>query len=124
MKDTVSLENWISDFAKTMALGLIKIMDEQGAEHGVEVAHSAATQFTGAFIAALTCRALGNNRIVPGTSKEQYEKVSLQLAAHKTRVQEAVAAGFAGAMSEFVGRPVEYYCLIQPVPEPVTQAIN
>lgn len=50
-----------------------------------------------------------------------YEYTSANYNALKVSVQDAVAAGFQGAMQTFSNKQVEYYCLVKTFGEPVNK---
>lgn len=118
----ISIDDWISAYSKTMALELIGLIDGQRKEKGDLVGKALTLQFLAAFTAASVVRSLGNQR--EGTSAEQFEAASKGFLEHKVSVQDAVAAGFSGAMREYSGKSVDYYCQIKVVPEVVSKSVN
>jgi hypothetical protein len=53
--------------------------------------------------------------------EEQYEFTKAAFSKYKSGVQEAVALAFQGAMTQWSGKSVEYYCQVKPVPEPTNK---
>ncbi len=122
MTPPATIDEWILAFSKTMALEFVRLIDEQSKAYGPNVGKAVAVNFIAAFTAATVVRSLGSEKI--GTESAQYKATTDSFLAHKVLIQEAIAAAFTGPMSEFSGKPVEYYCTIKTVPQMPSKSIN
>jgi len=118
----LTTQELVSSLAKTLALEMSKLIDNQAEHRGGDAAFHLSTQLLAAFVAARACNSLK----VPGnlTPPQQFEVACASFQTFKVACQEAVAAGFTAAMSEFSGQHVEYYCQIKVVPEPLSKLVN
>ncbi len=122
--EVVTLDDYITAFSKTMALELIKLVDDQGKQRGEEVRRRIVLEFLAGFVSGAVCRVLEPSVQEGATNEQRYAAVSESFSSHKRLMQEAIAAGFTASMSQFSGRSVEYYCQIKIVPEIVNKSIN
>ena len=112
-------EEWKEKFAKHLLAVTFKCIEEEEKARGVEFADGLAVSFVAGFTGALIYHIL--NRQHPDNTKvkkELYNFVSTNYSDIKLKVENAVAAGFTGALSSYSGKQVEYYCQVKVVPEP------
>jgi len=57
------------------------------------------------------------------SNEEKIQYVQKNFAMVKLDVQEAVAQAFQEEMSRFIGRHMEYFCQIMPIPEPANKQL-
>lgn len=79
--------------------------------------------FLAAFVGALVHMALSDRGSGEIKGKELEKYVIDNFAHVKHRVQEAVAAGFTGAMNEHSKEEIEYYCQVKVVPPVVNNKV-
>lgn len=58
------------------------------------------------------------------TGKEAYDFTMKRLGGLKSNLQTAIGLGFENAFQKVIGKQIEYYCLISPVPEAKTKWMN
>jgi flagellar motor component MotA len=98
--------------AATLVTETYKLIDAQGNALSGKIAVMFLARFTGMLIyRSLAAPAPDSCK----TKEEKYNFTSQNFAKVKQATQEAIAAAFSGAMHTFVGKPMEYYCLIKPV---------
>lgn len=120
----IILKDWMEGFSDLMAVELVKLIDAQGVNNGPEITQAIISHFLSSFTALTVLKCLGEKPSSGKGSEEEYQLASTRFLAHKILIQEAVAAAFSGALSEFTGRNVEYYCQIKLVPEPINDLVN
>jgi hypothetical protein len=77
--------------------------------------------FLNRMVAHLVDQAVGIRRLKNATSEEQFEFVKNNYEKVKLGVQNAVGLAFQESMQRFSKNPdVEFYCLIKPVPAPIS----
>lgn len=124
MKDLISLEDWRCKLSKEITEEILKIVDREQDSLGREFALSLISTFMATFISAVVYQALSEevkNSKNEVDKKKTYDKVYKNLSDMKEGMQDAIAAGFQGAMSTFSGKPIEYYCQIKTIPEPMNK---
>lgn len=57
------------------------------------------------------------------TQDQKVEAIHKNLGLVKSDIQEAVVMAFQEEMTRFSGKPIEYYCQIAPVPNPINQVL-
>lgn len=103
--------------AATLVTETYKLIDAQGA-----ISSKIAIMFLARFVGTLLYRSLAAPSPDSCKTKEAKSNFTLQnFAKVKAAVQEAIAAGFSGAMHTYVGEPMEYYCQVKPVGPPVNK---
>lgn len=124
--DIKDLDKWKDEFSQHLIEVIFKslLMEEQ--ERGVVFSQDIAVTFLARYIGGLIYNALEHKPTgFSGlTGKEQFDYISEQYADLKRRVEDAVAAGFQGAMSTYSKMPVDFYCKIKAVEEPASKLVN
>lgn len=106
----------IEALAEAICMDTVNTIQQEGGSEELEVA----LNFLAMYVSHLVFFALTN---YPNNAsdkvKEDYSFQSYQNM--KANIQGAIGVGFKGAMEQFSGRHASYYCMIQPVPEPVNK---
>lgn len=110
-------QEYASDLGELMSEDVFKMIERQTGTNK-EAAKYIQAMFVSRFVQMVVASALEENKHV---SDKELLKVMSET---KMALQNAVAAGFQNAMTEFSGRQVEYYCQIKVVPEPVSNKLN
>lgn len=80
--------------------------------------------FLSAYLGGVVNQCLHKHADSVKSREEQAEEVMGAFRELKHNVQEAIGAGFAGGMSSFSGREIEYYCKINAIPEAPSKSEN
>ncbi len=118
-----SFQDWAEQFSVLVTDETIKIMS-QHSRNNEDATKFAATMFLSRFIGTLVFRTLTEPPSLNTTKKGHEDFIMRNVAEMKQAIQNAVSAGFQNAMSQYSGQPIEYYCTIKPVPEPLTETLN
>lgn len=113
--------------AQQMTRGVFTFLENQRQENGEVFRQALAAEFMKNYVGAIVFEALKSTPGVSGETPSQQEvldHVLNQFSLSKQEVQEAISTAFQQAMSTFAGRTIEYYCVIQPVPEMKSKSIN
>lgn len=120
-KDLPTLTDWCEGFAHKAALDLYQLFEEERNKVGADNYKHLTATFLAGFISALVFRSLA---YMPEGIKSDKDKCNYAMESFgdlKVRVQEAVAAGFAGGMRTWSGKDVDYFCQVKVVPEPINK---
>ncbi len=90
-------------------------------KHGAEVAKIVALNFIASFIGSILHKTLATKMDGMLDARDQHDFVQANYADMKKQVQEAVGAGFTGAMKVFTGKDLDYYCQVKPVGDAVNK---
>lgn len=100
-----------------------KLLDSQTKSRGGgKAAKFVAMTFLARFIGIFIYRVLTDKK--EGTKEEACKYAIDNLADAKSKLQDAVAAGFQGAMTTFAGKQIEYYCQVKIVPPVISKHQN
>ena len=106
-----------NDFVDYLSEETFKLLE--GKSRNVSVQRDLATRYISSFLASVIIERL--NELPEGefTERQQYDFTAANFSEVKADVQNAVATAFEEALSAFAGKPVQYYCQVKPVPEPL-----
>lgn len=102
------------DLAQQLVCETFKLLDILEKQSG---AGQLPSKFLACFIGALVFRQLSAKLPSSMGQEEKYKIACKNFTNVKSAAQDAVAAGFSGAMSSYSGMSVEYYCQVKAVPE-------
>lgn len=77
--------------------------------------------FLASFIGSIVYAVLKEKPVKSKDMKDALDFTANNFLELKIGMQNAMAAGFQGAMQEYSGKSVEYYCQVKTVPEPVNK---
>lgn len=100
-----------------MVTQVTKIIESQKTKYGETYAKDLEAGFIAKYIGSLALLSLTKFSGTRTKSKSEYDLAAASFSELKVTVQEAVAAAFSVAMTEFSGRPVDYFCTLQMIAE-------
>lgn len=119
----IILNQWVDDVAQGLAKESFRLM--QGVKKPKDnplLTQELGTKFVEHYIQALVYHVLTD---MPGKDKatktEQYEYVQSNFMTLKYQLQGSICEGFERAIEAFSNMHIEYYCQINPVPEPINK---
>lgn len=118
-----SFQDWVEQFSVLVTDETIRIMS-QHSRNNEDATKFAASMFLSRFIGTLVFRTLTEPPSINTSRKNHEDFVMKNMSEMKQTIQNAVSAGFQNAMTQYSGQPIEYYCTIKPVPEPLTETLN
>lgn len=126
MSDVKDLDKWKDEFSQHLIEVIFKslLMEEQ--DRGVAFSQEVAITFLARYVGGIIYNALEHkpSGFKDLTGKEQFDYTSEQYASLKHQVENAVAAGFQGAMTTYSKMPVDFYCTVKAVEEPNSKLVN
>lgn len=110
-------QKWADNYCQEIVNATFRLFAAQARNRGGgNTARFLAMLFLAKFVGSIVLSVL--NEKPSTTSEEENYKHSVKTFSDiKLKIQEAVAAGFTGAMTVFTGHQVEYYSQIKTVPE-------
>lgn len=114
-----TLDESVKILSKHIVSEMFRIIESQEDKIGEKATDALCMQVLASYIGNLTYNILTEDLEV--SKKDKMEAVFNNFKSLKGQVQEAVAAGFTGAMTRFSGKDTEYYCTINMIPEPVNK---
>lgn len=114
-------EEKVTTYASMLAAETVKLIDSTTSDENLR--HRIKAAYIEKFVRLLVFNAV-TDRPKHITKREEMLDHNINgFRELKGRVQEAVAGGFQGAMVEYSGRSVEYYCTVAVVPDPVNKVL-
>lgn len=110
--ELLSIEEWTENLIRTLIMENIKLLAEEEKRLGAHYKGHLFTSFLASFVGALLYKT------VEGKAKSSKAFVTMQ-----GLVEDAVAAGFSGAVTQATGKSAEYYCQVKVVPEPSSKEV-
>jgi hypothetical protein len=95
-----------------------RLVESQRSKYGDSFAQSVEMNFLARYISVLATESLIKFTKTKTKSKSEYDLVSQSFSNFKATLQEAVAMAFSVAMTDFAGKPVEYFCNLQMIQDP------
>lgn len=111
----LTLDEWTQEFSEPVVAEVLLVLETE--EDRMDCRGELVRAFLASFVGAVIYRALisATDEV---TDKRQRLSVAMnEYALVKENIQDAVAAGFSGAMSTLSKKEVEYYCQVKPLPE-------
>lgn len=109
-----TLEEWTLAFVKASVLEIVKVIAEEERNLGPKYAGHLFSSFLASYIGALVYKPLS----------EGHTSNSIYFTRVKSLIQEAVSAGFTGAVEQGTGNRTDYYCQVKVVPQPQTDKVS
>lgn len=124
--NNLDLDEWKDTFSQHLIEVIFKCLLEEERERGVAFSQEIAITFLTRFLGGIIYNTLEHKPMgfSKSNGKEQYEYTSKQYAHMKHQIENAVAAGFQGAMTTYSKMPVDFYCQVKTVPEPTNKMVN
>lgn len=113
-----TLEEWCEEFAHKAAMDVYQLFEDERDKVGSENYKVMTATFIAGLLSALVFRSLAFVPEKLKSDKDKCDYAEQSFADLKIRIQEAVAAGFAGGMKTWSGKNVDYYCQVKVMPEP------
>lgn len=114
---------WAETFSQMITDETFKLIEGRSRKN-LDAIKFVASMFVARFVGTLVFRTLTEPSALRTSKKDQEAFTNKNFLELKMSVQNAVAAGFQNAVSQFSGSTMEYYCLIKPVPEPTSNQVN
>ena len=118
-KQIITLDEWANQFSQDVAAEIYRTLDGIEKEKRGKLHTKLPLAFLSRFIALTTYKVLTERPSTVKTKKEAYEYTMKAFNAYKISLQNTIAQGFQGAMTEFSGKELDYMCTIKLVPEPI-----
>jgi hypothetical protein len=119
------LDKNTESFSRYNTRAIFEQLEVEEYKHGEGYSEELIIDFLAGFMSASVYKIMDDNRRTPpaslGETKMSELEVLLRL---RERIQQAVSAGFQGAIQTYSGNKIEYYCQIYPVPEAPTKVLQ
>jgi len=115
--DLITLDEYSVEFSRAMLTEIFKAIDTETKTYGNEFGENLSMTMLSSFICNLVYNNLKNSSLAfsdEDTKIKEYMEF-------KNVVQQSVALGFQSAFSQFMGKEVDYFCQILPMPEPINK---
>ena len=115
-QEVLTVDAYAEEFAVTLMHGLNGLLDEQPLDKAAR----------DAVVIKLLEVLVGTHVLQTLTDKSHKNALDVRSAFSiaKMAVSQAVSDAFSGAMGEYGGKPIEYYCKIALVPATITDTVN
>lgn len=113
------IENYRKELSKNLTHELIMLVQDEGRVYGADFAKSVMV----ALLRNLTGTMIMHSLLNPEKNENVEEGTVASYRKMKTDIIGAIADGFAHAMSNHSGKPVDYLCEVHPVGEPINKEV-
>lgn len=123
MTREIDFTDWAHGLSEAMVNEAMKTLESE-TDVSSEAIKEVSKVFLSKFIGVILFKTLheaANEK--PESKNTQYQHTMNKYAEMKIRIQDAVAAGFQGAMSTFAKKDVDYYCVVKALAEPPTNLV-
>lgn len=112
------LNSWIDESAKVLSKEVFNLIKSQGSSKGV--VGSFCSKFIEYMVQESVYDSLTNisNKYIP-SNEEAYNLTRDSFSSLKEGLQNSIAIGFEKAVEKYSGKPLNYYCIIRPIPEAI-----
>lgn len=114
----VNVKEWAETFSAPVIAEIIRVLRAEEKRMGGMAKNELMATFVTGFVGAMMYNSLVEYQGFAETKEQQLDITQKNFANTKTRLCEAVAQAFTAAMGNWSGRRVDYYCQVQPFPEP------
>ena len=121
MSNNLVLNSWADEIGKLSARESVKLFTSYSKVKGEKVVDILLYKFVEHFIYEMIIRSLMAYKEKGLSNKEAYTFTKGYFGETKHNIQTAIASGFEKAFMEYTNQPVEYYCQIIPVGEPINK---
>jgi len=114
--------NEIDEIAKVIAaetFNIIKSLPKEGSDPTIPIVSRSLKFYLEKVILHVLLRKYGKNV----TDEEAYQITHANFLELKNELQDNIAQAFDDAFIQFVGKKMDYYCIINPFPNPVNKEI-
>ncbi len=116
------INQWLDDFSTLMSDHAINLAQAQAYKKGgLETYQALVCAMVAKMVGTCAVHSLLDRPTEIKSKKDMREYTEGVFNGYKAGMSEAVASGFAAAMTNYVNKPVEYYCTIKIVPEPINK---
>ncbi len=117
----------VEEYVKTFSSHMVKEVSRYTAkiedQYGDSFGRIMLNQFLTLYVANVVFRQLSDRP--KGVTGDELLRHNIKMFTDcKVDLSESVANGVAAAMMKYSGQPVEYFCSIKPVPEPLSKKLN
>lgn len=124
IKTVRSLVDWMDEYVEATAGAVTQSLNSQADMIGDDNARVVAMALVATLVGTILYKELKLKATSDGSQKDKSDAVTARFAEAKLLMQQAVSAGFESAMVRFTGKPIEYYCLVKPVPKAPSESVN
>lgn len=117
-KKLVTIQESINVLSKHVVAEIFRLVESQKEIMGQTATDSVYMSVLASFVGTLVFNVLTAPQDQKKSKKDIANDITKYYGNLKISVQEAISAGFTGAMNKFTNKNLEYYCKIVPVPEP------
>ncbi len=110
-----SSEAWIGHLTKHLVAEILAITKKEAGEDEI-LEKDLGINFVAAFIGAVVYKTLRERPVHIKTREEMLTHTTKSFAETKLKIQDAVAAGFQGAMQTYTKQSIDYYCQVKTIP--------
>lgn len=120
----LDINDWIDDYSTFMADEALKLIDAQGNKRGPEVKRALIIHFMARVLTSTVFTVLHERPEKVKDKKERLDFNKKNYAEFKEQICEMIGMSFSTALSHYSGKSIEYYCVIKPIPDPLSKAVN
>lgn len=118
------VNSWVEEFAEFIAKESYNLVTTCGKKQAEDVSLLLSTKFIQYYTEIIVLKSLSVTDGKELSSKQNYTITKDSFMRLKTELQTELAKGFENAFRKYAGKNVEYYCQINPVPEPISKLAN
>jgi catalase (peroxidase I) len=118
---TMSFDEWAEQTVTPLIVETINILKHEENTLGIKGKNELLAFFLTGYVGSIMYNALMTHKDVKLSKEAKHQLVMKEFADTKAKMSEAMAQAFTAAMSNFVGRHIDYYCLVKPVPEAINK---
>ncbi len=111
---TQDQDEWTQIFIRTVVIENIKLLSDEEKRLGPQYRGHLFSSFLASYVGALAYTPLNSTKSVTSKSFLMIKSI----------VEEAVSAGFTGAVAQALTDKLEFYCQVKTVPEPQSKKVN
>lgn len=123
-KKTIDKQEAVDRITRHIVKEVFKLIDSQKDNLGVDGVQAVIYGVLASFTTTVAYSSLAYQPSETTSDKEKYNITSSNFLNCKIAVQEAIAAAFSGAMHDFTGKEIEYFCNISVVQETKSKKVH
>ncbi len=117
------LKSYIEEFAGLMALETYKLIKAESKSKKQKIDREISTKFLKYFIKKIVFDSLTDLINKDMTNKEAYKVTKASFLDIKIKIQEEISKGFEDAFFDYARQQVDYYTVIDVMPEPINKVM-
>lgn len=123
MAKNILIESLVDEMAEEMSKETVKVLTQVGKPK--QMVRPLMLKFLNFYIRSMIMTALNEYKVKKIKDSEAYEYTRQNFLDLKINLQKEIGTAFEDAFKLYSGRAeVEYYCVINPVPEPISKSLN